>query len=1438
MRKFKSIFLILAVLFTLVSCETGGAGSSSSPKISVKAIKDSIEIKDTEVYTFDYKSLFEIKSDDEVVTVLDEYINTDNLKDVAGSYKVTCTYEKKKATVTVNVIETIYDVTLKVEEITINQLQLSGYDFLSLFTATIDGQVVSITNDMIENNVKEEAGTYTYTVTFKNVSKTLIVHVIEAHEVEVIPSYTLFELSINEIKTFDFTRLFSLYVDYKAKEVTLDMINLDSIKDVNVGETYDVNFDYTIFNNHVVKTVKIKIVEEEIKISSKNITVYPNGEYVDFTTLFEIKKGDKVIPVTLDMISGSVDYSVVGNNVITLNYEGHKATANVEVKRGVIINYAKGDTITITKGTNQKTYSFINDFVIIINGIEFTNISDKYLDLSEVDFSKTGTYTVKLTIPFNDKELGIQTVKFTYVEKTITYVVVENVYDVRLVKEHVELEMGTTEYDPFDNINLKINNRNQTLTTNKKYVDIITCYANVVSEPIDFTKVGPQTVIVALYVNGVDNEPIYVDFMVSIKTDVEVNATTKVVFKGQTIYTKDLFSITENGNNVEVTNDLISGKVDSFVPGVYEVAINYKGIVKTSKVVVLDDALLGEYQTKQTTIAYPDTTDDSSGEGYGDGTTPTEEVVYNPVYNLKNLTIASDGKICFNDLEGIIVDASSPVEFTVKAGSNLHYFHYIDGIIVIEPDNSTKLTFSDGRRPIIYFNKDIYQLGKYYMINSGSEYVLADNTTCYSIDLFRIKNTQTSDEKWYALKVHLTDKTSADAIYSITWGEASVPSDYNFEIKKENEPDVIGSLTLNGDTYQFVMQDKKVGKTTKTSTDKKYANMVFTGTVDGKNASLIVSQYEGFTLVVDGTKVFTLNANEISYLKNGGIDYANDTVFLYDCVNDVYSYKFVLNVSNKTFETIEKTSLFGKYVGNGTYIFFDGYGTGLVNFDIKSYYTTEFKYQIKNSDVKVTYKNVKSTFTYENESTFYLDTFKNVLTAKSFMNGTANGLSYENERILDGAIVRIKSYVVGADADSVARAELLRNIEIITKDGTLSETEKAKCIDVSKVKFSKAGFYQFTITIKTNGIETVSYYAVEIIDAIYKNNPVVGVYEKGVIFDTNSLLIDKYGRVVLTCSDFVFNGNITISDDNSFVIKANHPEKGSVTLTGRMILDGIIQVTCGGAVSFTDYFTLGNSYVSGTDKFVLRQIIVKGVYTYILSENASTIGEIVSIERISDVITKVIKGDKEYFVQIVSWDNAKSGLILADEYRGSYTLADNATIVVDGFGGVKVGENAGTYTLYNDILTVVIGLDAKAYRLNNKTYTYEKLDIAIDNSLVSGKTFTASYSFICSGYFYTANTKFVFNKNGSVTVISTSDEHDSGSDGCTEDIYDPTFGSKKGKTGTYSVNGVQLTVKVNGETIVFTLTNIINVDEIVVTQTSVDKSSHGYFATGTIFELN
>lgn len=1419
MRKIKNLFLILLVLITLVSC-----GENNNPPvtntISVTPNVTTVELKDTEVLDYNYTSLFTITENDKNVEVLSSYIDTSSLKKEAGTYKVTCTYQETKASVTVivTVEEKVYELTLAKNEIEVNKSLWNTYDYLSLFEATIDGEIAEITADMIENNIEQTKGTYTYKVTFNGIEKTLTVHIIEVHTLEVIPAYQVFEITLNKAKTFDYTKLFNLYVDGVITKVTTDMINLSSIQNLVVGNTYKVTFDTTINGLNAKSYVEIKIVDEvETIINAKNVTVYPNGSYIDLTTLFSITRGDEIIPVTLDMITGFVDYSKVGTNTITLEYEGITKETIVEVKRGVIIDYATSDTITITKGTSVETYDFMSDFVVVINGVKFKNISNSYLDLSNVDFNTVGTYVVKLKIPYNDQALGLQGVKFTYYEKEITYVVSKNKYEIKVLNEVVELDKTVTKYNPFDNLKVTINGRNQTLTKNKDYVDIITCFAKELSTPIDLTSTGTQNVKIAVYANGVDEDPIIVEFKVVVVLDIVITSKDGMIVSGGTLYTKDLFTITENNKEVEVSNEYITGLFDPFTPGVYEVVINYKNIEKTAKIVVLNSKMMGTYKTKQTTI--PKESDDDEG-------------TYGEVTRLKDLTISKDGKITVNGYSAKIEEIIDENNFIISVLNNKQRLIYNNGIIVIDPLNTHKMQFNEYSRPLVYFHEDMYKVNKCYIINYGSSYVLSETYMSYSIDLLKVTNKETEAVLWYALKVQLIEKNSADTVYDVTYGDASIPSDYNFEVSD----DVEGVLTFNGEQYKFTMKDDSTGKVSKDVVNRKYTNMTFTGKVDGVDAKLTSNQYEGFTLLVNNKTVFSINSFNISSMKNGGIDYENDILFFYDSTDTIYSYKIKLNVQKKTFEVVEKDNLFGKYVNENIYLFFDGYGTGIANFNTNSYYTTEFKYEVKNKDVKITYLNTKSNFEYENESTFYMDTFNNVLTSKSFMNDESNDLPFENQNITSGAIIRINSYVVGADSDTVAKRKMLENITIITKDGNLSDSEKASCINTSRIKFSTPGFYQFTITIDVNGESVVAYYAIQVIEAIYKENPVVGEYVSGVITKNNSLSIDEYGRATLIYSDLIFNGNVTINDDNSFIIKASSDTKGNITITGKLLQNNIVYIECGGAIAFSNYYTTGSVSSTGNGKMTLHKIIASGVETYLLFDGKSTSGNFVECSVVSDNIYKLEGQNILYYVKIASFDDEKTGLVVADEYRGTYT-SNNETLVIDGFGGASSGSSSGTYTLNGSVATVVLGSSAAAYRLDKENKTFEKLNIVLDNSLVSGKTYTASYSFACSGYYYTAITKFTFSRSGNVTIVSTSEDHDSGSEGCTEDSYNPVFASKTGVVGTYSVSGNQLIIKVNNYTFTFTITDIINVDDLVTKTTTLDSSEHGFFSIGTVFSL-
>lgn len=1411
---------------------------SDPVEVTVTALKQNISLKDTEVKNYDFKSLFSILVNNESIEVLDSYLNLTNTEFIIGSNTLICSYNGSSAQVNVEVIETVYEIELSVSEITINQSLAKSYDYKSLFILKIDGIISPITPDMIENNVEETVGTYTYIVKINNIQKVLTVNITDDHAIEIVKSYQEVEIPIDEINEFDFTSLFSLYVDGKAYQVTPDMIDTSSLNNATINNTYDVVLTYQDEKTIKTETVKIVLVEaDQIIINAKSIVMYPNSEHIDLTTLFTITKGNMSIDVTPDMVTGSIDYENDGINYITIDYQNISKVATVEIRKGVIIETPHSDVITITKGTNQSNYSFVSDFKVIINGIHFDSIPNTYISENNADFTTPGEYTVTLKIPYNDKKLGLSGVKFAYYEKTITYKVVENKYTITLNDDIVTLPMGTESYNVYKNLNVTINNRKQSLTENKDYVDIITCYVKLISNPIDFTNIGLQEVVIEVYVNGPSNQPEVVSYNLVIESDVEIISSDIIAFTGDTIFARDLFIIKNDLEDIEVSNDMITGKIDTFTPGVYYVTINYLGIIAESRVVVYDNAIKGTYYTDMSTIPEKETDED-----YTDGSVGDPDYGYYSVKRASNQTkykeliIDDNGEIVFNGYKVTIIKGIDESTMRIKYYSNEYTLHIENGIITLDPDNSVKLAFNDYKRPFVYFNENIWQIDNKVVINYSSTHVLENTISTYSIDVFNLTSKIDGSNLSYGLKINLVEKTSVDTVYVVTFGE--VEFDESFKMETNNA----SSLTFDDEVYNFVMTTNTIGKVSHTDEARIYAGITFKGTIDGYSAELRADQYQAFSLYVNNQRVFSLSIMDINGLKNGGIDYSSNTLFLYGYEEEIFSYKFIVDPNNKTFEVVERDKYYGKYIGNNMMIFLDGYGSGVINFNTKSYYTTIFTYEVYNNYITINYHNTLPSFSYGTYGKLYIDPLLNVLTVKYLGDSKLEDLKFENQVITDGAIVRINSLKVGQNSDNVAKNELYNNIEIITKDGILDNDAKSACITTNAIKFNTPGFYQFTITLTVSGKEVVSYYAIQIIEAIYKDNPIVGLYDSGVLFDSNSLSIDQYGQVQLVSNGDTYKGMIEIKEDLTFTAKLVNDSGSSVTLTGQSLCSGIIIVQCSGMVSFKDYFTKGTSYVSGTQGVVLHLIVVGTESTYILSNTSSTIGEIVEVTLLNEITPptagSIIKiNDKNIVVKINKWDDATKGLEIADNYRGTYTKEGSQSIVLDGFGNAVIGSTSGTYVLNKNVVTISTISTTKVFILDNANYTYEEANIQLDESLVKGKVYTATYNFVCSYYVYSADTSFSFGDNGKVTIKSVSPSHDDGEDACEEDLYSPSFASKNGVTGTYTVSGNKITISVNGITFVFTMYDVLEQDTITCTSTTLDSESHGYFAVNTEFTV-
>lgn len=1249
MKKILSALSAFIVLFALAfaACSKGADDNPPEPVVSVTAVQQELTLKDTELSSYDFTALFKITENGEEKEVLSSYLT--GIPEAAGDYTVKCTYKQKFATVSVSVSATNYEVTLSVEsgEITINSSQWNTYDYKSLFKAYIDGVEVPITDDMISNGVKEAAGDYEYTVTLHGVSKTLTVHITDVHQVEIVLSYPDLELQEKEVETFDYTSLFSIYSDGAAVEVTEDMVDSSAKAGKAAGDSFEVLLSYTDEKStHNSKSTVTVVEDEQLVITAKNVTTYPNAEVIDLTTLFEIKVGNRIVPVTVDMISGSVDYSKEGANEIVLNYGGETATATVTVKRGVVINYAHGDTVTVKKGTDKSVYPFADDFILVINGIKFREIPEEYFDLTQVDFTTTGECKATVKVPYNDQpsngRYGFPDPVIYELE--ITYVVVDVEYTVTLGAENVVLESGTDSYDVLGNVSLTINGRKIALTDNKEYHNGVTaCYAEVIND-VDFAAGGVQTVEIALYVYGVEEgvDPVIVTFTVEFDTGVVIVGLNKAVFEGATLYAADLFTVTENGEPTEVTGEMLRGKVNTFKPGVYTVTCTYKGASAEAEVVVLDRQMIGVYKTMLTTIPVVETDDDDGeygDEGWGEaGYALAAETSGETV--LGDLVISEDGSITFNGISAYSVTGIDQNTLHLTTGTNGngrdYTLYYDNGVVVLDVDNSIKLSFSDYARPLVYFKADMWRINSKVTVNYSDNYILQDSySSAYSIDTFNIKSVTGDEELWYALKVRLVERTSGDTIYEVTWGECSYSEGFTGAVGQN------GTLEFNGESYNFSVLSAGVCKVIRASEENPYKSMQFRGTYNGSDAVLDINGYGQIMFTVGSTNMFksVLTSSDLSEMKNGGI--LGDIIFLYNedesDDNGLYSYKFRVDPALGTFEYFEKDNYFGLYKYENKYFFLDGYGTGLYNDDLSSRTTVQLAYTVGAGEIGVTFLNTNAKFAYGKTASLYIAPLLNVLTLKSMDNSGFIGAQFVNAYITDGAVVSYTDLRFAAGGSGTVRPAIVSAFTITTKDGVLDETAKMACFDFTRIDTNHAGYYQLIVKFNVGGEEVSAYYAVEIIAAKYAGNAAVAVY-RGTNFGA-SLNIDECGVVRFTYNNASYKGNAVI-DGASVIIKA-YSAGSYVSAKGELLANGVLYLQFGGAVAFSDFFCTGAyTHAAATGSgYTLHRFASSGATVYVLSsaDSAPAVAVLEEVSGSADVFTVKV-GDNTIGQFKVDWE--------------------------------------------------------------------------------------------------------------------------------------------------------------------------------------------------------
>lgn len=1394
--------------------------------VTVNAYAESYSIRDDELFTYDYTKCFIVRKNGKYVSISAEDCLTIEVTMDGGT--VTCEYGGKSASVKVVAIPLEYRIVKLRDSFTVYTGKALEFDYTSLFVGYVDGVKTEITTDNLTSDVTQTPGEYTITVTLGRISTQLPVIVSADHVIEIVPAYASFSIKEDKLSTFDLADFFWLYVDEELRDAkTLLTFDDSELRSAKSGETKTISIGCTIDDTTCDKSFEVAVTaKSEPVVTVKNATTYPNSEKLDLTSLFEITIDGEPVAVTSEMISGTVDYLTEGTYEITLTYDEKTYVAKVDVRRGVAISVA-GDPIVVPIGTDKDIYDFASDFVVTVNGIRFRYL-ERYIDAEQADFTKVGLYDVVISVPYSSESGVVSNVTYT-----AKYKVVETKSEVNVVETELHLGNGVTTYDYGSNLIVYVNGVKQTLTSNRDWADALTVYYELVSEPVDFGSSGTKDVKLAVFADGLESDPTVVEYKLVVYANIVVKGTDKAVFSGTTVKPEDLFVVTENGETVYPTFANITGKVDVFVPGVYVVEIDYKGIHAESRIVVIDSVMKGVYHTKQTT-APVEKEEDEDGD-------VVQDAVAAKVF--EDFVVNDDGTITFGSRKVEIIGAEDEKTVVLNIGSNKYTMHYADGIVVLEPDNTLKMSYTDSKRPFLFINESVWSIKSYVQVmNSSNPVIFVPLSGYYTIDTFRLVSANDpSVEKWYGLNVRVTNRAGSDTEYALSWGDVEYSD--GFEAKKGTS----ASLVFDGVTYHFDMNSDSIGRVdvSEKVVDYKYAGTSFTGKIDGTQASVKFGRKEEITIVVGSTTL--IGSAKISSLASGAyLDYENDVLFVYDYnekKEQYYSYRISLNTETRKFTVEDKDSLFGYYKYSDAYVFIDGYGGGYISFG-ENAQTLTATYTRNGNEVKLKFAGTDKDSAYGTEATFYVAELLNVLTVKDAYDSELTGSRFVNQKITEGALVTLDSYSVGV---GTRKDDLLKTITIVTKDGALTEAQKKSMVDLQVIKINDNAFYQFAVNgIEVEGETVTAYYVVEYTAKPYNGHALVQNYGSGICDTSTTLSIDAYGYADIVYNKVAYRGEAILGEDGTFIIKAYSEDNKYLAIRGYTIADGIISITASGAEKFVESFTTGSVEKIGySGSCVIREITVNDVKKYFASSTAAVLGGeaellLISGDGIKNVgtIIKAKTSTAEFYVKVVKWGDAVNGLTMADALMGTYTNADGNDLTLDGFGSAVIGEEHGSYVInVRRTVTVITAENAYVFAINTDG-TYRIVDIVFDESLIAGKRFSAEHVFYCGDYSYSANTTFVFGGQGIVTVRSTSSEHDEGSDSvdaCTSDVYSPEYATADGVASTYTVSANVVTVNVNGATFTFVINDVTAVTSITATSTSVSSDAHGYFAVGTEF---
>ncbi len=1433
-----------------VSCSYGGQTAVcnvtvvAEREVFIEALTTKISVKDSEIRTYDYTKHFRVLINGNEAEVKPEYLDLTALSPEPDTYVITCNYSGATAKLWVEVIETPFFAAAYESDVYVYVGSVEKLDLKSLFGISLYNEEVEVTDDMITGEVKPVLGDYEINLAIGSRKAKTTVHVVDRHIIKIGTAYSELDFSVEEAKTYDYSSDFYIFEDGERVDVKSSGVSLDKsgLNNPVVGKSYEVKLTYASADGkgNASKTIKVNVKEVgAIKVNVVNAEVFGN-ENVDVTKLFEVTKNGKVIPVTPDMVSGTIDFSESDSCKITLTYESVVKVATVKKITGVLIKCPRGEVISVKKGTDKNSYDFAGDFEVYINGIRFYGI-DAFIDTSSVNFNVIGKYEATLNVLYNDANVGRLNPKFAAAKsKTITYNVMPKVYELGYKADVVELEDGVTEYNPLDNVELYVDGYEQSFTTNRGSVNSLTTYYVVKTAP-DLTKSGEQTIEIELYAGGLDYAPITATYKLVVKKGAVVYAEDTTVFTGDTLYTPDLFTVFDNGTPVKVTLDMITGRIDVDTPGVYEVELNYKGVRRSSTVFVLSSDLLGTYKTADKTIEAELVEDD-------EGQVVDEE---KPSVAVGDMVIGHNAAI---DVHGV---SATNLEFKdygfdFAISNNRHKAIINDGIAVLIPYNELRMSYYDDRRPLVYFKSEVWTIADTIEAHSSSEkksvYSNGYSGIC-SIYLYKVKNVASGEFKWFAIKVKLESYMDSNYNYSTEYGFADVSANLTSKSVGESETVAIGEAG-----YQIKIVSRGVATFNQQAAGQPFENRTFSGTVNGLEATLTIGSGKASSLTTSGGKIYSLGQYDATDMKYEASSLKYKTFTTYGLkvetfnkknsttevtyvakfnVNEEdneekrvtltpFSYKFKLNLENGTFELLEKDEYFGLFrCADGKLIFLDGYGKGVLGLTDALSGHFGFEYSVKGNKITLAYYD-KNRELSAAQATLLADEFKNVLTAEDMGDEVAKGVQFENAHITNGALVTIERTVFhkGEKTDDILSA-----IKIVGKTGEYTAAQKEATftynskkytvVDTGKVarSLSVAGFYYVSVNLKNDdGTLSTKVFAIQILDEIFETGKGFARDYGESISKLTSFTMNTFGEVEFVYEGVKYTGLAHANADGTkLYVTVNAIGHDSVKLTGAVDSNGLLSLYgVANGIILSEYYCVGTVRYAGNGEILIRSFQTTSGNVFFISSSLPVLGEKIEIttksgEKVSSInsgdVLKFAYNGKEYVVKIVNLNDDKTGLSVSDMLDGTYETDDGSnTLVLDGFGKATLGNVTCDYTVSDKsdnraklvltnsagqikMVTIGIGGAMKGKFTDNG---------APSERILRGKTYYTDIS--VGGYEGgTARVSLIFGTDGNVKVGFTYSDSQYNTPSY---VGNGTF-TVSGKTVTISVNGCKLEMAVS-----------------------------------------